>query len=63
MTNLLKNAALIGATVIISSAIYSSAIAQGAERPDLQGIWTNASLTKLSRPDGVESLIVSAAQA
>ncbi|MFT4887911.1 MAG: hypothetical protein ACJAY7_001357 [Pseudohongiellaceae bacterium] len=63
MSNLLKKAARIGATVIVSSAIYSSAIAQSAERPDLGGIWTNASLTKLSRPDGVESLIVSAEQA
>lgn len=68
MINILKNTARIkltgiGATVIISSAIYSSAIAQSAERPDLEGIWTNASLTKLSRPDGVESLVVSAEQA
>jgi hypothetical protein len=68
MINMLKNTAWIkltgiGATVIISSAIYSSAIAQSTERPDLEGIWTNASLTKLSRPDGVESLIVSAEQA
>ncbi|MFT6094310.1 MAG: hypothetical protein ACJA2Q_002214 [Pseudohongiellaceae bacterium] len=63
MTNLLKKAARIGATVLVFSAIYSSAIAQNSERPDLEGIWTNASLTKLSRPDGVESLIVSAEQA
>lgn len=63
MTNLLKNAARIGATVVLSTAIYSSAIAQGGQRPDLEGIWTNASLTKLSRPAGVESLVVSAAQA
>jgi hypothetical protein len=63
MTNLLKKAAWISATVIVSSAIYSSAIAQNSERPDLEGIWTNASLTKLSRPNGVESLIVSAEQA
>ncbi|MFT4672445.1 MAG: hypothetical protein ACI945_001788 [Pseudohongiellaceae bacterium] len=63
MTNLLKKAAQIGATLIVFSAIYSPAIAQNSERPDLGGIWTNASLTKLSRPNGVESLIVSAEQA
>ena len=68
MISLLKYAAGIkrvgiGATVTLCSVIYSSAIAQNPERPDLEGIWTNASLTKLSRPEGVDSLIVSAAQA
>lgn len=37
--------------------------AQDSSRPDLQGIWTNASLTKLSRPSGVDSLIVSPEEA
>ena len=31
--------------------------------PDLQGIWTNASLTTLERPDNYESLIVTSDQA
>ena len=37
--------------------------AQSSERPDLEGIWTNASLTKLNRPSDVTSLIVSAEEA
>ena len=38
-----------------------TALVQG--RPDLEGIWTNASLTSLNRPRGVESLVVSPEQA
>jgi len=37
--------------------------AQENERPDLEGIWTNASLTNLNRPNGVETLVVSAEEA
>ncbi len=33
--------------------------AQDAERPDLEGLWTNASLTNLERPDEVDDLVVS----
>ena len=33
-------------------------MAQQSDRPDLEGIWTNASLTSLSRPRGVETLVV-----
>jgi len=35
-------------------------LAQDSGRPELSGTWTNASLTGLSRPTGVEDLIVSA---
>ncbi|MBI1394112.1 MAG: hypothetical protein GC152_15375 [Alphaproteobacteria bacterium] len=31
--------------------------------PDMQGIWTNASITVLERPDGVENLVLSDAEA
>ena len=31
--------------------------------PDLQGIWTNASLTTLERPAGVKELVLTAEQA
>jgi hypothetical protein len=41
----------------------SLAMAQNSERPDLQGTWTNASLTNLNRPEGVESLVVDAERA
>lgn len=38
-------------------------LAQSTARPDLNGVWTNASLTGLTRPNGVESLVVSEAEA
>lgn len=38
-------------------------LAADANRPDLTGVWTNASLTSLNRPRGVEQLIVSPAEA
>ncbi len=38
-------------------------LAQGSERPELNGIWTNASLTSLSRPRGVEKLVLTAEEA
>ena len=37
--------------------------AQANERPDLSGLWTNAALTRLARPENVSTLIVTAAQA
>lgn len=37
--------------------------AQQDSRPDLGGLWTNAALTRLARPEGVEPLVVTAAQA
>ncbi|MCW8196741.1 hypothetical protein F6455_18265 [Proteobacteria bacterium 005FR1] len=36
---------------------------QGNERPELTGIWTNASLTNLSRPRGVDKLVLSPQEA
>ncbi len=46
------------------------AAAQGYEpprtpsgRPDLQGIWTNSSVTDLERPEGVDALVLTAAEA
>ncbi|MBT3531682.1 MAG: hypothetical protein HOF74_00305 [Gammaproteobacteria bacterium] len=48
--------ALLGLSFAIGSSL---SLAQDASRPDLTGIWTNASLTGLSRPRGVEDLIVS----
>ena len=43
--------------------VTSTVIAQGAERPDLEGIWTNASLTTLSRPQSIDSLVVTPEEA
>ncbi|MGM0633159.1 MAG: hypothetical protein ACQETO_08290 [Pseudomonadota bacterium] len=38
-------------------------LAQEAERPELSGVWTNASLTRLNRPADVEPLVVTAREA
>ena len=46
-----------------ASLLALPAQAQDNERPDLEGIWTNASLTKLSRPSGVETLVVTPEEA
>lgn len=49
---------------LFSLAIVSSVSwAQSNEIPDLEGIWTNKSLTNLQRPEGVDSLVVSPEQA
>lgn len=42
----------------MAAGIVGGAGAEEAKRPDLTGTWTNASLTGLSRPSGVESLVV-----
>ena len=42
--------------------LISSALAE-ARLPDLEGIWTNKSLTGLQRPQGVEHLIASPEEA
>ncbi len=41
----------------------SAALAQSAGRPDLEGTWTNASLTNLQRPAFADSLVVDSEQA
>ena len=41
------------------SLISSYGLAQDAARPELSGIWTNQSLTGMTRPNGVEDLVVS----
>ena len=46
---------LLGLTLALSASLSG---AQQSAIPDLSGIWTNASLTGLTRPSGVESLVV-----
>ena len=43
--------------------VSTSGLAQNSGRPDLSGIWTNASRTALTRPRGIETLVVSPDQA
>ncbi len=52
--------AVAGLTLTIAS---SFSMAQSAERPNLEGLWTNASLTNLNRPQGVDKLIVTPEEA
>lgn len=49
--------------LLLCSTLSAAALAQSTERPDLEGIWTNASLTNLNRPNGVDTLVVDAEQA
>jgi hypothetical protein len=49
--------------LLLIMAITCSPIFAQADRPNLEGIWTNASLTGLQRPEGVDSLIVTPEQA
>ncbi|MDT8428314.1 MAG: hypothetical protein RQ757_06070 [Pseudomonadales bacterium] len=51
---------LVGLTLAISSTMSR---AQEEPRPELGGLWTNAALTRLTRPENVDSLVVTAAQA
>jgi len=54
---------LVGMTLACVSIASSGTLAQNAGRPDLEGIWTNASLTPLSRRAGVDTLVVSPEEA
>ena len=59
-----KQLAVTSAILGLSLSVLSTlSTAQDAARPDLSGVWTNTSRTGLTRPRGVESLVVSAEQA
>ena len=60
MTTLPKHPARIGSLLLCTALACSGALAQNTARPDLGGVWTNASLTNLTRRSGVESLVVAA---
>jgi hypothetical protein len=53
----------LGAVFMGLALASGSGLAQDAEKPELTGTWTNASRTGLQRPQGVESLTVTAEQA
>lgn len=59
-TKLTVTSSIAGLTLAIASTL---AAAQSAERPNLEGLWTNASLTNLQRPQGVDKLIVTPEEA
>lgn len=60
---MLKSHRVIVSTVVFGALASAAVIAQASERPDLEGIWTNASLTGLQRPAGVDRLVVDAQEA
>ena len=51
------------AVLVYASLLTLPVQAQDSARPDLQGVWTNASLTKLTRPDDAETLVVTPEEA
>ncbi len=53
-------AAIMGATMALAAPV---AAAQDSGRPELTGTWTNASRTPLTRPQGIDPLVVTAEQA
>ena len=63
MTALLKNSTRIASLLLCTVLGCSGVQAQNTARPDLEGVWSNASLTNLTRRSGVESLVVSPEEA
>ena len=63
MTFLIKYPARIGSLLLCTALACSGAQAQNTARPDLEGVWSNASLTNLTRSRGLESLVVTAEEA
>ena len=68
----MRGSLLIGAGLLaLGLAVAPSALAQAGYTPpktswgvpDLQGNWTNASITKMTRPAGIEALVLTAEQA
>jgi hypothetical protein len=57
---LTKRSAILGIAITLASGL---AVAQSGDRPNLEGLWTNASLTSLQRPQGVDKLVVTPAEA
>jgi len=63
MNNKPKNAAQIGSFLLITALGCPSALAQNTARPDLEGVWSNASLTNLTRRAGADTLVVTPEEA
>ena len=63
MNYLLKHPVRIGSLLLCTVLVCSGTQAQNTARPDLEGVWTNASLTNLTRRRGLESLVVTAEEA
>lgn len=59
MTTLLKHPAGLTSLLLCTGLLSSSALAQDSARPELTGVWSNSSLTNLTRRNGIDSLVVS----
>ena len=49
--------------LLCTTILCSSALAQNTARPDLEGTWSNASLTNLTRRAGLDTLVVTPEEA
>ena len=58
MTTLPKHPTRIGSLLLCTALACSGALAQNTARPDLEGVWTNSSLTNLTRPRDLDTLVV-----
>lgn len=63
MSRNLKHPKQLGSLLFYIVTSCSIAQAQNSDRPDLEGVWSNASLTNLTRRPGVESLVVTPEEA
>lgn len=54
-----KNILLFASTVVLSATVF----AKDHKRPDLTGIWTNVSMTGLTRPAGIKKLVLTEQEA
>jgi len=57
------NVSLVAKASLCALALAVVVPAQAEERPDLNGIWTNISMTKLTRPAGVDKLVLTEEEA
>ncbi|GJM11861.1 MAG: hypothetical protein DHS20C12_02640 [Pseudohongiella sp.] len=65
MTNLTRHYARLGSLLLCIAlfCLAPPALAQNATRPELTGVWSNASLTNLTRRSGVGTLVVTPEEA
>ncbi|MDP6535999.1 MAG: hypothetical protein QGG02_06670 [Gammaproteobacteria bacterium] len=63
MAYLLKHPVRIGSLLLCTALVCSGAQAQSTARPELTGVWSNSSLTNLTRLRGLDTLVVTPEEA
>jgi len=63
MTTELKHAVRSASLLLCSALVCSVAQAQNSSRPELGGVWSNSSLTNLTRPRDLDTLVVTPQEA